>query len=128
MKPMMKRILYIEDAPDNRDLVTQMLSGLYEVETAVSGDEGLARARERRPDLILMDVSLPVVDGLTCTRYIRTDPDLRDITVIALTAHCMVGDREKALDAGCDGFMSKPFRLAELRSTIAEFLARRPRA
>jgi two-component system cell cycle response regulator DivK len=123
---MSKRILYIEDAPDNRDLVTQMLSGLYEIETATNGDEGLDAARLRRPDLILMDVSLPVVDGLSCTRIIRRDPLLRDIPVIALTAHCMVGDREKALAAGCDGFLSKPFRLAELRSTIAEFLARAP--
>jgi CheY-like chemotaxis protein len=121
---MSKRILYIEDAPDNRDLVTQMLDALYEVDTAANGEEGLELARRRRPDLILMDVSLPVVDGLTCTRLIRQDPDLRDIPIIALTAHCMVGDRERALDAGCDGFLPKPFRLAELRSSVAELLAR----
>lgn len=121
---MPKRILYIEDAPDNRDLVTQILEGEYEVETAANGEEGLALARERRPDLILMDISLPVMDGLSCTRRIREDPSLRDIPVVALTAHCMVGDREKALAAGCDGFLSKPFRFAQLRATVAEFLER----
>lgn len=118
----MKRVLYIEDVTDNRDLVTQILDGLYEVETAVDGAEGLKAARESPPDLILVDLSLPVMDGLVCTRKIREDPVLRNIPVVAVTAHAMVGDRERALSAGCDGYLSKPFRVAQLRKLVAEFI------
>lgn len=120
----MKRVLYIEDMADNRDLVRQILEGLYEVHTAVDGEDGLRLAQEVRPDLIIMDISLPVMDGLTCTRQLRQDPRLRDIPVLALTAHCMVGDREKALAAGCDDFLSKPFRFAVLRGMVAQHLER----
>lgn len=119
----MKRILYIEDTPDNRDLVTQMLDDLYQVDTANNGEEGLNKARETRPDLILVDISLPVMDGLTVARHIRKDDAIKSTPVVALTAHCMVGDREKALAAGCDDFLAKPFRLAQLRNLVAEHLA-----
>ena len=121
----MKRVLYIEDTEDNRDLVTQILESVYEVHTAANGEDGLALAREVLPDVILMDISLPIMDGLACTRLIRDDPRLSRIPVIALTAHCMVGDRERALSAGCDEFLSKPFRFAQLRAVVAEVLARR---
>lgn len=120
----MKRVLYIEDVPDNRDLVAQILDGLYEVETASNGAEGLRRARDSPPDLILVDLSLPVMDGLACTRQIRSDARLQRIPVVAVTAHCMVGDREKALAAGCDGFLSKPFRVSQLRRMVADFIDR----
>jgi len=119
-----KRVLYIEDMADNRDLVRQILEGLYEVHTAVDGEDGLRLAHTVRPDLIIMDISLPVMDGLSCTRQLRQDPALRDIPVLALTAHCMVGDREKALAAGCDDFLSKPFRFAVLRGMVAQHLER----
>lgn len=122
-----KTILYIEDTADNRDLVTQILETEYAVHTAVNGEEGIALARALQPDLILMDISLPVMDGLTCTRHLREDPQLRGVPVVALTAHCMVGDRERALAAGCDDFLSKPFRFAQLRGLVATMIARGPR-
>jgi two-component system cell cycle response regulator DivK len=117
-----KKILYIEDTADNRDLVTQILEGMYDVRTANNGEQGLELARDYQPDVILMDISLPVMDGLTCTRLIREDATLTDVPVVALTAHCMVGDREKALAAGCDEFLSKPFRFAQLRGVVAAML------
>lgn len=120
----MKKLLYVEDTPDNRDLVAQIFDGVYEVHTAASGEEGLKVARDVVPDLILMDISLPVLDGLTCTRVLRADPALSHIPVLALTAHCMVGDRERALEAGCDEFISKPFRFALLRAVVSELLTR----
>lgn len=123
----MKKILYIEDTADNRDLVTQILEGMYDVRTAANGEQGLELAREFHPDVILMDISLPVMDGLTCTRLIREDRVLGDVPVVALTAHCMVGDRERALAAGCDDFLSKPFRFAQLRGVVAAMLEK-PRA
>jgi CheY-like chemotaxis protein len=122
-----KKILYIEDTADNRDLVTQILEGMYDVRTAANGEQGLELARQFLPDVILMDISLPVMDGLTCTRLIREDTMLSDVPVVALTAHCMVGDREKALAAGCDDFLSKPFRFAQLRGVVAAMLEK-PRA
>lgn len=117
-----KRILYVEDTPDNRDVVTQMLGSMYDILTAVNGEDGLAMALEDPPDLILMDVSLPVMDGLTCTRRMRETDVLREVPIVALTAHCMVGDREKALDAGCTDFMAKPFRFAQLREMVRRHL------
>jgi CheY-like chemotaxis protein len=122
----MKRVLYVEDTADNRDLVAQILEGLYEVHTAVNGEEGLEKARALLPDVVLMDISLPVLDGLACTRVMRGDPALAHLPVLALTAHCMVGDRERALAAGCDEFMSKPFRFGQLRSAV-ERLSQRGR-
>lgn len=119
----MKRILYVEDTRDNRELVCQMLEDLYVVETAIDGEEGLRKAEQDPPDLMLVDISLPVMDGLTLTRRIRKDDQLRKIPIVALTAHCMVGDREKAIEAGCDDFLSKPFRLSQLRQMVAQHLA-----
>src|SRR5580693_704741 len=103
-------ILYIDDTENNRILVTRRLerSG-YQVLTAVSAGEGLATAAARQPDLILMDMGMPDVDGWTATRKLKADPALATIPVIALTAHAMQGDREKALDAGCDDYETKPF-------------------
>jgi two-component system cell cycle response regulator DivK len=120
---MSKRILVIEDNPDNRILITDVLSSLaYEVLVAIDGEEGLKMAKAEIPDLILMDLSLPKVDGWTATTQIKADETLAHIPVIALTAHAMVGDREKALEAGCDDYVSKPIDLRELASKLASFL------
>ena len=117
------RILVVEDNPDNRVLITDVLISLdYEVIVAVDGEEGVAKAGSDKPDLILMDISLPLLDGLTATRRIKAQPELHDIIVIALTAHAMVGDRERALEAGCDDYVSKPIDLRELANKLALYL------
>jgi len=120
---MSSRILVVEDNPDNRILITDVLTSLdYEVIVAVDGEEGVAKAGAEKPDLILMDLSLPQMDGWTATRHIKADPALKHIKVIALTAHAMVGDREKALEAGCDDYVSKPIDLRELAGKLAQHL------
>lgn len=117
------RILVVEDNPDNRVLITDVLTSLsYEVIVAGDGEEGVAKAGSEHPDLILMDLSLPQVDGWTATRRIKAVPALNHITIIALTAHAMVGDREKAIEAGCDDYVSKPIDLRELAGKLAQYL------
>ncbi len=118
-----RRILVIEDNADNRTLITDILSALaYTVIEAIDGEQGVAKAAAERPDLILMDLSLPQMDGWTATRQIKANPELAHIPIIALTAHAMVGDREKALEAGCDDYISKPIDLRELQNKLAQFL------
>jgi CheY-like chemotaxis protein len=120
---MSKRILVVEDNPDNRILITDVLTSLsYEVLVAVDGEEGVAKAEAEIPDLILMDLSLPHMDGWEATGRIKANPQLSHIPVIALTAHAMVGDREKALEAGCDDYVSKPINLRELAGKLAQYL------
>ncbi len=120
---MPKRILVVEDNPDNRILISDILMALnYEVLVAEDGESGVALAQAERPDLILMDLSLPKKDGWTAAAEIKQDASLAHIPVIALTAHAMVGDREKALKAGCDDYVSKPIDLRELASKLAFFL------
>ena len=120
---MVARILVVEDNPDNRILITDVLTSLdYEVIIAGDGEEGVAKATAERPDLILMDLSLPVMDGWTATRHIKANPELNHIKIIALTAHAMVGDREKSLAAGCDDYISKPIDLRELAGKLALYL------
>src|SRR5262245_16979452 len=123
----MSTILYIDDTENNRILVTRRLErGGYQVLTAVSAQEGLALAAAKKPDLILMDMGMPDVDGWTATRKLKADPALASIPVIALTAHAMQGDREKALDAGCDDYETKPFDFPRLLGKIeARLTARR---
>ena len=104
----MKKILIVEDVDLNRDLLVQLLEDDYEILTAVDGAAGLELAEKHRPDLILMDLSLPVIDGWEATRRLKADESLKDITVIAITAHAMRGDEEKALAAGCDDYLIKP--------------------
>lgn len=119
----MYRILVVEDNPDNRILITDVLMSLdYEVSVANDGQEGLDKAESERPDLILMDMSLPVMDGWTATRKLKDNTELKSIPIIALTAHAMVGDRERALEAGCDDYISKPIDLRELATKLAEYL------
>jgi CheY-like chemotaxis protein len=104
----MKRILIIEDVELNRDLLIQLLEDDYELMTAVDGGAGVEKAANERPDLILMDLSLPVIDGWEATRRIKANTATTAIPVIAITAHAMSGDEEKARAAGCDDFMTKP--------------------
>jgi CheY-like chemotaxis protein len=120
---MTKRILVVEDNPDNRTLIIDVLASMnYEVLVAEDGEQGVAQAEKEVPDLILMDLSLPKVDGWTATKTIKQNAALAHIPIIALTAHAMVGDREKALEAGCNDYVSKPIDLRELASKLAHFL------
>jgi len=104
----MKRILIVEDVELNRDLLIQLLEDDYELTIAADGGAGVEKAASERPDLILMDLSLPVIDGWEATRRIKADTATAAIPVIAITAHAMSGDEEKARAAGCDDFMTKP--------------------
>jgi two-component system cell cycle response regulator DivK len=117
------RILIVEDNSDNRTLITDILSAMdYTVIEAIDGEEGVEKAVSEQPDLILMDLSLPQMDGWTATQKIRANEALKNTIIIALTAHAMVGDREKALKAGCDDYISKPVDLHELRTKLSEYL------
>ena len=104
----MKKILIVEDTPFNLDLLVQLLEDDYQVVTARDGQAGVIAANTERPDLILMDMALPILNGWDATKKIKAIPALRDIPIIALTSHAMSGDKEKALAAGCDDYMTKP--------------------
>jgi len=117
------RILLVEDNIDNMTLIADVLQSLnYTVLQAADGQQGLAIAESEKPDLILMDLSLPQMDGWTATRHIKANPELSQIPVIALTAHAMIGDRERALQAGCDDYLTKPINLRELANKLAQYL------
>lgn len=119
----MVRVLVVEDNRDNLMLINDLLAMLrYEVITAFNGVEGVEKAISELPDLILMDLSLPEMDGWTATKTIKANPVSAHIPIIALTAHAMVGDREKAIDAGCDDYISKPINIVELRTKLALYL------
>lgn len=119
----MAKILLVEDDEMNRDMLSRrLLKRDYEVAIAVDGEQGVEMAHSESPDLILMDMSLPGIDGWTATRRLKDDAATRDIPVIALTAHAMAGDREKAMDAGCDDFDTKPVDLARLLSKMEALL------
>lgn len=120
----MSVILLVEDNELNRDMLSRRLIRKgYEILIAVNGEDGVASAKQHKPDLILMDMSLPKLDGWDATKAIKADPETAHIPVIALTAHAMAGDREKALEAGCDEYDSKPVDLPRLLSKITPFLA-----
>lgn len=117
------RILYVEDNPQNMRLVRKMLKlGGYEMIEAVDGLTGVAVAARELPDLILMDINLPDIDGLEATARLKADPRLAGIPVIALTANAMHGDRERFMSAGCDGYLAKPVTKNELLNTVNHFL------
>jgi CheY-like chemotaxis protein len=118
----MKKILVVEDVDFNRELIVQILEDNYQVIEAVNGQEGVELAERERPELILMDLSLPVMDGWEATRRLKASDDLRSIPVIALTARAMKGDKEKALAAGCDDYLVKPLDEDELMARIAKYL------
>src|SRR5262245_5074508 len=118
-----KRILLVEDNSDNMTLITDLLQTLeYVVLQAGDGETGVALAEAELPDLILMDLSLPVMDGWTATRHLKSNPALEHIPIIALTAHAMVGDRERALAAGCDDYLTKPIDLSLLAVKITNLM------
>jgi two-component system, cell cycle response regulator DivK len=117
-----KKILVVEDVALNRDLVVQLLEDRYQVLTAVNGRGAIEVAEHERPDLILMDLSLPVVDGWEATRRIKANPALEDIPIIAVSAHAMAGDAEKARLAGCDDYLSKPLDDDLLFEKVTKFL------
>ena len=119
----MTTILLVEDNELNRDMLSRGLARQgYQVVQAVDGGEAIARARDSAPDLILMDLSLPVIDGWEATRRLKADEATRRIPVIALTAHAMAGDREQAMAAGCDDFDTKPVELPRLLEKMAALL------
>jgi two-component system cell cycle response regulator DivK len=119
-----KRILVVEDHEENRRLLRDLLTSFgYELVEAVTGEEGLVSAETHRPDLILMDIQLPGLDGYETTRRIKANPALRRIPVIAVTSYALSGDDVKALEAGCDAYVTKPFDPAELLAKIGEFLS-----
>lgn len=121
----MTRIVYVEDNDDNLYMLALRLETIgYEVITATNGADGIATAAAERPDLILMDLDLPVVDGWEAIRQLKADPATRNIPIIALTAHAMAGDREKALAAGSDDFDTKPVELDRLLAKIRSALAK----
>jgi CheY-like chemotaxis protein len=121
-------ILIVEDNEMNRDVLARQLTRRgHAVRTAADGRLGLAMAREHAPDVILLDLGLPEIDGWECARRLKADPATRDIPIIALTAHAMIGDRQKALEAGCDEFDTKPIDLASLMEKLTRLLARASR-
>jgi two-component system, cell cycle response regulator DivK len=118
------RLLYIEDNEDNLYMLALRLDvlGGFEILSATTGAEGIAKAVTEQPDLILMDLNLPEIDGWEATRRLKADPSTRDIPLIALTAHAMAGDRERALAAGCDDFDTKPVEFERLLAKIEQAL------
>ena len=123
---MAKRILVAEDDPDSRSIVvkTLTLEG-YETLEAADGRSVLALARRERPDLIVMDLAMPGMDGWEASRRLKADPETADIPIIALTAFALRGDEERAREVGCDGYLSKPCRPRTLREVVSRFLAGR---
>jgi two-component system cell cycle response regulator DivK len=121
----MVKILYVEDNEDNVFMLRGRLKRHgFEIAVAPDGEQGLALAQSERPDLILMDLSLPVIDGWEATRQLKAAPQTRSIPVIALSAHAMAGDREQALAAGCDDYDTKPVDLERLLAKIRALLPR----
>jgi two-component system cell cycle response regulator DivK len=121
---MSKRILVIEDQEDNRRILRYLLRSVdYEVIEAVTGEEGVALAERERPDLILMDIQLPGLDGYEATRRIKGNTALRHIPIIVVTSYALSGDDVKAFAAGCDAYVTKPFSPRQLLATIRERLA-----
>ncbi|MCK5228677.1 MAG: response regulator [Desulfobulbaceae bacterium] len=118
-----KKILIVEDNQDNRELLIKILKVKgFRIIEAVDGEDALQKVSVERPDLILMDISIPKIDGYEVTRRLKNQPDFQDIPIIALTAHAMKGDREKASKAGCDGYITKPINIRELPNQIIGFL------
>ena len=118
-----KRILVVDDTEFNRDLVVQLLEDEYEIVIAENGAEALRMTDEKRPDLILMDLGMPVMDGWEATRRLKANDDLRHIPVIAITSHAMVGDEIEARKAGCDDYLPKPIEEDLLIKKIKKYLA-----
>jgi len=120
---MAKRILIVEDQEDNRMIMRDVLSSAgYELIEAVNGEDGVKLAHSERPDLILMDIQLPIIDGYEATRRIKGSAELKSIPIIAVTSYALSGDQAKARAAGCDGYVSKPFSPRELLARVRGYL------
>ena len=120
---MSKKILVVEDTEDNRQILRDLLGMAgYSLVEASDGAEGVAKAAEHKPDLILMDIQMPVMDGYEATRRIKADPTLASIPVIAVTSYALSGDEQKARDAGCDGYIAKPFSPRQMLAKVREIL------
>jgi two-component system, cell cycle response regulator DivK len=120
---MSKCILAVEDQDDNMQILRDLLLSVgYEMIEAVNGEEALAAVAKRRPDLILMDIQLPVMDGYEATRRIKADPALQSIPIIAVTSYALSGDEEKARAAGCDDFVPKPYSPRQLLAKVRQYL------
>lgn len=117
-----KKILVVEDGELNRDLMIQLLGDEYQVVLAVDGEEAVKKAEREKPDLILMDLGLPGLDGWEATKRIKANSGLRHIPVIAVTSHAMVGDERRAREAGCDDYLSKPIDENELMRKIKRWI------
>jgi two-component system cell cycle response regulator DivK len=120
---MSKKILVVEDTEDNRQILRDLLGMAgYDIIEAQDGAEGVAKAAEHKPDLVLMDIQMPVMDGFEATRRIKANPLLKAIPVIAVTSYALSGDEDKAREAGCDGYIAKPYSpralLAKVRETL----------
>ncbi|HEX6111400.1 MAG TPA: response regulator [Geminicoccaceae bacterium] len=120
---MTKRILVVEDQEDNRRIIRDLLTSAgYQLIEAADGEEGVRSAEAERPDLILMDIQLPVLDGHEATRRIKQNPELRHIPIIVVTSYALSGDEAKAIAAGSDAYVAKPFSPRQLLATIRKFL------
>ena len=118
-----KTILIVEDEPRNLKLLRDLLQRFgYEILEATDGEQGMKSAGEKMPDLILMDIMMPIMDGLEATRIIKADIKTKHIPIIALTSYAMKGDREKTIEAGCDAYIAKPIDIQEVLKTIENFL------
>jgi two-component system, cell cycle response regulator DivK len=121
---MSKRILVVEDQPDNRQIIRDMLAPTdYEITEAEDGQQALEAIAKQRPDLILMDIQLPVIDGYTATRKIKADPALQSIPIISVTSYALSGEEKKAREAGCDDYVPKPFSPRQLLAKIRQYLS-----
>ena len=121
---MSKLILVVEDQPDSRRIIRDMLAPTdYEIIEAEDGEQALAAVAKQRPDLILMDIQLPIMDGYTATRRIKADPKLRSIPIIAVTSYALNGEEKKARAAGCDDYVPKPFSPRQLLAKIRQYLS-----
>ncbi len=121
---MTKRILVVEDQEDNRQIIRDMLAGTdYEIIEAENGENALAAVAKQRPDLILMDVQLPIMDGYEATRRIKADPALRSIPIIAVTSYALSGEDKRARAAGCDDYVAKPYSPRQLLAKVRQYLS-----
>jgi two-component system cell cycle response regulator DivK len=121
---MSKRILVVEDQPDNRKILRDVFARTdYEIIETENGEEALAAIAKARPDLILMDIQLPIMDGYTATRRIKADPALKSIPIIAVTSYALSGEEKKAREAGCDDYIPKPYSPRELLAKVRQYLS-----
>jgi two-component system, cell cycle response regulator DivK len=120
---MSKRILVVEDQPDNRQIIRDMLAGTdYEITEAEDGEQALAAVAQERPDLILMGIQLPIMDGYEVTRQIKTNPALRSIPIIAVTSRALNGEEQTARSAGCDDYVPEPYSPRQVLTKIRQYM------